>query len=81
MKGSPLLDKVTLHLPTGDLTIIAYNNSPENYYVQKAAINGQPIDMTKPFLDHSQLVSKGGVTLEFWMGNTQPPYIKKEFSN
>lgn len=40
--GSPLFEKATLHLPTGDFTIIAENNGPENVYIHSATLNGTP---------------------------------------
>ena len=38
--GSPLYDKVTVHLDNGkDIVIIAQNNSGENVYIQSATVN------------------------------------------
>lgn len=39
---SPLHDKTVLHLESGDLTIIAENNSKENVYIQSMTIDGVP---------------------------------------
>jgi putative alpha-1,2-mannosidase len=69
--GSPVFEKVTIHLPEylyggKDFTIVAENNSPENKYIQTATLDGEPL--IKPFLKHS--VIKNGSTLKLFMGNT-----------
>lgn len=51
-----MFSSVVLHLPSGDLTVVAQNAGPQNIYVQSLTVNGQPV--TKPFLDHSQLVGE-----------------------
>jgi len=76
--GSPVFDKVTIHLPDylyggKDFTIIAENNSPENKYIQSATLDDEPLE--KPFLNHSAI--KNGSTLKFRMGNTP----NKEWGN
>lgn len=65
MIGSPIFDEVKLHLPAGDLIIRTHNANKDNVYIQKALINGQPLN--QPFLDHFQLFN---ATIEFWMGPT-----------
>jgi hypothetical protein len=49
-----------------------------NIYVQRAAINGTPIDMTKGEIRHAQLVSatpsSNATTLEFWMTSAPTLY-------
>jgi predicted alpha-1,2-mannosidase len=62
--GSPLFDQVTMHLPGGDLIVIAHNNTPENKYVQSATLNGAPL--TAPQFTHAQIVN--GATIEMVMG-------------
>lgn len=67
--GSPIFDKVTIHLdpkyyPGKTFVIKTSNNSKDNRYVQSARLNGVPLD--KPWFYHKDLV-KGG-TLEFVMG-------------
>lgn len=52
---SPLYDEVTLHLPTGDIHIVAQNNSSENVYIQSMTVDGK--DYTKCYITHSDLVS------------------------
>ncbi len=65
--GSPLFDKVTVHLENGnDIVIVANNNSDENVYIQSAKLNGNSYDSM--FLTHEQLTS--GCTIEFEMGST-----------
>jgi predicted alpha-1,2-mannosidase len=66
MIGSPLFESVTVHRAGGDLKIITHNNGKYNVYVQRAAINGVPIDLkNNPFLTSKQI--SGPTTLEFWM--------------
>jgi predicted alpha-1,2-mannosidase len=69
--GSPVFDKVTIHLPEylyggKDFTIIAENNSPENKFIQSASLNGEPHD--RPWINHAAI--KNGSTLTLQMGNT-----------
>lgn len=52
---SPLYDEVTLHLPTGDIHIVAQNNSSENVYIQSMTVDGK--DYTKCYITHSDLIS------------------------
>ena len=64
--GSPLFQKATIHLPNGDLTIIAENNSPENIYVKKVWLNDRLLD--RWWIKHEDIV-KGG-ELKFEMCNS-----------
>ena len=53
--GSPLFEKATLHLATGDVTITAHNNSTENIYIASCTVNGEPWNkpyLTQEMLDH-----------------------------
>lgn len=62
--GSPLFDKVILHLPNHKiLEIKSINNNSDNRYVQTLFWNGK--NYTKNYLTHSELI-KGGL-LEFTM--------------
>jgi putative alpha-1,2-mannosidase len=64
--GSPIFDKVTIHMTDGrDLVIEARSNSTENRYIQSATLNGEVLD--DPWLEHSTL--KNGGTLVFEMGS------------
>jgi predicted alpha-1,2-mannosidase len=67
--GSPVFDRVTIHLnrdyyPAEKIVIDAENSAPENYYIQSATWNGAPWD--KAWIKHDLLV-KGG-TLKLTMG-------------
>lgn len=66
---SPVFDEITLLLdstyyPGNKFVIRAYNNSSDNYYIQKAALNGQPLSQF--WFSHKDLAA-GGV-LELWLG-------------
>ncbi|PCJ95520.1 MAG: alpha-mannosidase [Flavobacteriaceae bacterium] len=65
--GSPLFDKVNLHLQNGNtFTITTSNNSKENVYIQEADLFGS--DMNNTWIATKSL-QEGG-TLNFKMGNT-----------
>ncbi|SNZ00088.1 GH92 family glycosyl hydrolase [Flagellimonas pacifica] len=64
--GRPLFDKVEIPLGSGKtFSIITYNNSSENKYVQSAQLNGKELD--ELFFTHDDI--KKGSTLEITMGN------------
>jgi len=60
--GSPVMDKATLHLKN-DFTVETRENSKENIYVEKALLNGKPMD--RLYLYHSEIAAGG--TLELFM--------------
>lgn len=63
--GSPLFEKLTLKTEKNNsFTVYAKNNSPENVYIQKASLNGQPFN--RIWISHEEIID-GGV-LEFEMG-------------
>ncbi|HEX4785798.1 MAG TPA: GH92 family glycosyl hydrolase [Candidatus Sulfotelmatobacter sp.] len=65
--GSPVFDKVSIHLKNGrEFLIIAQNNSHDNKYVQSIHLNGQAID--RVWFRHSDIANGG--TLELTMGDT-----------
>lgn len=69
--GSPLFDKVTIHLNkkyySGDTFVIeAEHNSPKACYIQEAQLNGKQLDKCFIYLKDIQ---KGG-TIRFKMGTT-----------
>lgn len=87
--GSPLFDKVEIVLdakyyPGGKFVIETRNNSPENYFIQKAYLNGK--ELTKCWLYAHQVQAGGKLILEMgaepnenWgvgVGN-QPPDANK----
>jgi len=76
--GSPLLDKVTLHLDsrfaTGRaFTLVAKHNSPENKYIQSATLNGNAI--TRSWIKHSEITAGGKLVL------TMGPAPNKDFGS
>jgi len=65
--GSPIFDKVTIHLGNGkDFVIEAQNVSNNNIYIQSATLNGNSLN--KSWFRHSELADGG--TLAFVMGST-----------
>jgi predicted alpha-1,2-mannosidase len=67
--GSPLFRRITIRLDPawysgGSFTILAQGNSEENCYIQKATLNGQPLN--RAWIKHSEIVSGG--TMELTMG-------------
>ncbi len=72
---SPVFDEVKIKLDpayyAGEyFTIKTNNNSEENCYIQKAELNGRPLDQC--WFRHEEF-SKGGV-LELWLGNNNLCY-------
>lgn len=66
---SPVFDRITIRLDPryyagGQFDVKVYNNSPENAYIRKAALNGKPLD-TFWFLHRD--FARGGL-LEIWLG-------------
>ncbi len=66
---SPVFDEITIKLdqdyyPGEKFVIKSYDNSDDNMYIQKAALNGKPLDQF--WFKHSDF-SKGGI-LELWLG-------------
>ena len=65
--GSPLFERVTLHLdgryyPGGRFVIEARNNSKANVYIQSAMLDGKVLD--RPWFYHRELVDGGRLVLE-----------------
>lgn len=60
--GSPLFDKVTLHLETGDVTITANNNSSENIYIASCTVDGKV--WNKPYITQEMLDSGCEIVFE-----------------
>jgi predicted alpha-1,2-mannosidase len=59
---SPIFDRVTIHTSLAStFTIETQNNSPENIYIQSAALNGQPHN--RAWFRHSDLIPAGILTL------------------
>ncbi len=56
--GTPIFNKVTIHLENGKKFIVeAKNVSKENYYIQSATLNGKPY--TKSWFNHSDITNGG----------------------
>ncbi|MCQ2184440.1 MAG: GH92 family glycosyl hydrolase [Bacteroidales bacterium] len=65
--GSPLFDKVTIHLESGrDFVIEAPGNSADNKYIQRIYLNNRPY--TKPYIDYKDIMAGGVLRIE--MGST-----------
>ncbi len=65
--GSPVFDKVTIHLKNGHaFTVVAHQNSHENKYVQSIVLNGQALD--RMWFRHADIANGG--FLELTMGDT-----------
>ena len=63
--GTPLLDKVSIHVGGGKtFTVTAKNVSDNNIYVQSAQLNGKPYN--RLFITHKDIMNGG--TLAFTMG-------------
>ncbi len=65
--GSPLFDKITIHLdpryyPGRRFVIEARNNSKQNVYIQSALLDGKPLQQARFF--HSDLVDGGTLVLQ-----------------
>ena len=64
--GSPVFEKISIELSSGKkFTVIAKNSSADNKYIQKATINGQPLN--RPWFTHNDIMNGG--TLELFMGS------------
>lgn len=66
---SPVFDKVVIKTDPAfasgkDFTVVAHDNSSENIYIQKATLNGKPLD--KCYIDFKDIADGG--RLELFMG-------------
>lgn len=66
--GSPLFDRVTLHLPGGTTVIEARGQSRSAVYVGKLLVDGKP--HTEPAIAHADLAR--GARLTFFMQDKPP---------
>ena len=65
--GSPIFDKITIHLDPAyykgkTFEIEVKNNKPENYYIQSATLNGKPLK--SQWLFNDQITGGGKLTIE-----------------
>jgi predicted alpha-1,2-mannosidase len=66
--GSPIFDKVTMHLPGGDLVIAAPGTSPRVLDVASASLNGTKL--TRPRIAHADIAK--GASLTFTLTPAAP---------
>lgn len=67
--GSPVLDKVIIHLNNGkQFEILIHNQSETNIYVESVSYNGKKL--SRPFITH-EMIMNGGL-LEFYMSENHP---------
>jgi len=65
--GSPVFNRVTIHLKNGkDFVLVAQNNSHDNKYVRSIQLNGKPLNQV--WFRHADIAN--GATLELTMGDT-----------
>jgi predicted alpha-1,2-mannosidase len=65
--GSPIFNKVTIHLKNGkDFQIVAHNTSANNKYVESVRLNGKALDQI--WFRHSDIANGG--TLDLTMSDT-----------
>jgi glycosyl hydrolase family 92 len=61
--GTPLFPRATVHLPNGrTFTVRGYGVSSKFPYIQRAALNGRPLDRT--WIDHDTLLRGGELMVE-----------------
>lgn len=75
--GSPAFARATLRIHGGKFTMTALNQAPDHYYVQRAWLNGNPLD--RCYLNLSEFHAEAELTLEMgpepagWARDTRPP--------
>jgi predicted alpha-1,2-mannosidase len=70
--GSPLFDKITLHLENGKTFVVnSKNNSQENVYIKTAKLNGK--NYTKNYISHDDIMKGGALNFEM----TDIPNLKR----
>ncbi len=75
--GSPIVEKATMKLPSGIFTVVAENQAQDNIYVQKAYLNGAPLN--RCFLRLSEFHGEAELRLVMgpepseWAKDTRPP--------
>lgn len=61
--GSPVFEKMTIRLPDSkQFTVIAQNSNKENKYIQRAELNGKPLN--KSWFTHKELMNGGVLKLQ-----------------
>lgn len=59
---SPIFTEVAIDVPGGQFKVVAPASSKVNKYIQKAELNGKPLNT--PFITHEQIMAGGTLTLE-----------------
>ncbi len=60
--SSPVFTEVAMAVPGGQFKVVAPASSKVNKYIQKAELNGNPLNT--PFITHQQITAGGTLTLE-----------------
>jgi predicted alpha-1,2-mannosidase len=65
--GSPLIHRAVIHntMANTRFILVVENNSPENFYIQRAELNGK--ELTRSWLTHAEIAAGG--ELHFHMGS------------
>ena len=72
--GSPAVDGATLRVRGGEFRITAADNSPENIYIQRITLNGEPY--RKYYIDYAEIAAGG--ELRFEMGPEPADWTKQQ---
>ena len=76
--GTPQFDKSSIDLPRGKrFQVVAPGLSDKNIYVQKATLNGKPLDHC--YITHTEIIQGG--TLELIMGETPSDWGRSQESS
>lgn len=77
--SSPVFTEIAFDVPGGEFKVLAPASSKVNKYIQKAELNGKPLET--PFITHEQIMSGGTLLLELgskpnkaWGANGVYPY-------
>ena len=63
MIGTPLFDKITIHLENGkDFVITADNNSDSNRFIKSASLNNR--EYSKNWISHDAIINGGDLHFE-----------------
>jgi len=60
--SSPVFTEIAIDVPGGQFKIVAPTSSKVNKYIQKAELNGKPLNT--PFITHEQIIAGGNLKLE-----------------
>jgi len=75
--GSPLFEGATLKLHGGNFTISTINQAPDHFHVQRAWLNGRPLDRCflklREFQPEAELILEMGPRPSGWGSGERPP--------